>query len=75
MPFYALPAAAGFVCYTAATILAVTSNPDVYWLEKVVDRVAQRFGEKASASCTFSAITDLIALVHREVDRLFVLNF
>ena len=31
---------------------------------------AQRFGEWASASRTFSAVTDLIALVQREVDRL-----
>ena len=31
---------------------------------------AQRFGEWASASCTFSAITDLIAAVQREVDIL-----
>ena len=32
--------------------------------------VAQRFGEWASASRTFSAITDLIAVGQREVDRL-----
>ena len=31
---------------------------------------AQRFGEWASASRTFSVITDLIAVVEREVDRL-----
>ena len=31
---------------------------------------AERFGEWASASHTFSAITDLIAVVQREVDRL-----
>ena len=37
--------------------------------------VAQRFGEGASASRTFSAITDLIAIVQREVDRLFVFIF
>ena len=34
--------------------------------------VDQRFGEWASASRTFSAITDHIAFVQREVHRLFV---
>ena len=34
---------------------------------------AQRFGEWASASRTFSAITDLITVVQREVDRLSLL--
>ena len=43
---------------------------NVYWLEEVVGSVAQRFGEWASASRTFSTITDLIAVVEREVDRL-----
>ena len=33
---------------------------------------AQRFGEWASAARTFSAITDLIAVVWREADILFV---
>ena len=37
--------------------------------------VAQRFGEWASASRTFSAITDLLAVVQREVARLLVLIF
>ena len=37
--------------------------------------VAQRVGEWASASRTFSAITDLIAPVQREVNRLFVFIF
>ena len=32
----------------------------------------QRFGEWGSASRTFSAITDLIAVVQREVDRLLI---
>ena len=36
---------------------------------------AQRFGEWASASRTFSAITDLIAVVQREVNRLFKFHF
>ena len=36
---------------------------------------AQRFGEWASASRSFSAITDLIAVVQREVDRFFVFIF
>ena len=31
---------------------------------------AQRFGEWASASRTFSAIADVIAVVQREIDRL-----
>ena len=35
-----------------------------------VGRAAPRFSEWASASRTLSAITDLIALVQREVDRL-----
>ena len=34
---------------------------------------AQRFGEWASASRTFSAITDLFTVVQREVAMLFVL--
>ena len=37
--------------------------------------VAQRFGEWASASRTFSVITDLVAIVQRGVDRLFALIF
>ena len=36
---------------------------------------AQRFGEWASALRAFSAITDLFAVVHREVDRLFKPHF
>ena len=36
---------------------------------------AQRYGEWASASRTFSAITDLIDVVQREVDILFVFIF
>ena len=35
----------------------------------------QRFGEWASASRTFPAITDLVAVVQREVDTLFVFIF
>ena len=65
--FSASPSAAGFVCYTAAILLAATSQPIVYWLEEVVGPVAQRFGEWASASRTFSAITDLLAVVQRKV--------
>ena len=68
--FSTSPAAAGFVCYTAAILLAATSSPHVCWFEEVVGPVAQRFGEWASASRTFFAITDLIAVVQREVDRL-----
>ena len=41
-------------------------------MEEVASPVAQRFGEWASASRTFSAITDLIVVVQREVDKLFV---
>ena len=37
--------------------------------------VAQRFGEYAPASRTFSAIADLIAVVQREVYRWFVFIF
>ena len=37
--------------------------------------VARRFGEWASASRTFSAIINLLAVVKREVDRLFELHF
>ena len=37
--------------------------------------VAQRFGEWASASRTFSAISDFLAVVQREVGRLFVFIF
>ena len=36
---------------------------------------AQRLGEWAFASRTFSAITDLIAAVQREVDRLILCSF
>ena len=36
---------------------------------------AQSFGEWASPPRTFSAITDLIAVVQREADRLFCLFF
>ena len=70
--FFASPAAAGVVCYTAAILLAATSQHNVYWMEEVASPVAQRFGEWASASRTFSAITDLIVVVQREVDKLFV---
>ena len=74
--FFASPAAAGCVCYnTAAILLAATSYPNVYWLEVVVGSVTQRFGEWASASCTFSDITDLITVAHREVERLFLCSF
>ena len=74
--FFASPAAAGCVCYnTAAILLAATSYPNVYWLEVVVGSVTQRFGEWASASRTFSAITDFIAVVQREVDISFVFIF
>ena len=51
------------------------SSPIVYWLEEVLRPVAQRFGEWVSASRTFAAITDLIAVLQREVDLLFVLIF
>ena len=71
--FSASPSAAGFVCYTAAILLAATSQPIVYWLEEVVGPVAQRFGEWRSASRNFSANADLLAVVHREVARLLVL--
>ena len=54
----------------AAVIQAATSYPNIYWLKDVVGPVAQLFGGGASASRTFSAITDLIAVAHREVDRL-----
>ena len=37
--------------------------------------VGQRFGEWASASRTFSAITDLLAVVQREVASLPVFMF
>ena len=73
---FASPAAAGIVCDTAATLLAATSQPNVYWLEEMVRPVAQRFGEWASASRTFSAITDLLAgycLLHT-VDASLVLS-
>ena len=40
----------------------------------VVDPAAQRFGERATASRIFSYTTDL-AIVQREVDRLFVFTF
>ena len=67
----AAAAAPGFVCYIAAAVLlAATSQPNVYWLEEGCGPGGQRFGEWASASRTFSAITDLIAVVQREVDRL-----
>ena len=72
---FAIPPAAGFVCCTAAIRLAATSLASVYWLGEVVGPVAQRFGEGASTSRTFSAITDLIAVVQREADRLFVSIF
>ena len=73
--FFASPAAAGFVCYTDGILPAATSQPNVYWLEEVVGPVAQRFGEWASALRTFSAITDLIAVVQRGVGRLIVFIF
>ena len=41
----------------------------------MVGPVAQRFGEWAPASRTFSAITDIIAVIQREVDRLFAFIF
>ena len=69
------PAAAGIVCYTACIRLAGESEPNVHWLEEVVNPVAQRFGEWASAPCTVSTITDLLAVVQREVARLLVLMF
>ena len=73
-PFSGLLAAAaapGFVCYIAAAVLlAATSQPNVYWLEEGCGPGGQRFGEWASASRTFSAITDLIAVFQREVDRM-----
>ena len=37
--------------------------------------VAQRFGEWASGSRTSSAITDLITIAQREVNRLLVFIF
>ena len=40
-----------------------------------MDPATQRFGEWAFASRIFSAITDLIAVVQREVDMLFVFIF
>ena len=52
-----------FVQYTSAIPLAASSSPNVYRLEEVVGPAAQRFGEWASTSHTFSAITDLIAVV------------
>ena len=64
--------AAGF---SSAVRLAITSHPNLYWLEEVVRTAAQRFGEWASASRTFSSITDLLVVVQREVDRLFKLHF
>ena len=67
-------AAVGFVCYTAAIRLAPTSQPNVYWLEEVVGPATQRLGEWASASRTFSAITDLVDVVQPEVDRFCVLT-
>ena len=47
--------------------MCIRDRPNVYWLEEVVGSVAQRFGEWASASRTFSAVTDLLAAVEREV--------
>ena len=76
-PFFShglLAPAVSLVCYSAATLLAPTSSSNVYWLEIVVDPAAQRFGERASASRTFSYTTDL-ANVQREVNRLFVFIF
>ena len=55
------------VCYASSRHI-ITYN--AYWLEEVVGPVAQRFGEWVSASRTFSATTDLIAVVQREVGRL-----
>ena len=52
-------------------LLSATSYlTSTYWLEEVAGPAAQRFDEWASASRTFSATTDLIAVVQREVDRL-----
>ena len=42
---------------------------NIYLLEKVVGPVAYRFGEWGSALRTFSAITDPITVVQREVER------
>ena len=56
-------------------ILATTSLLNVSWLEEVVRPVAQGFSEWTYASRTFSAITDLLAVVQREVARLLVLIF
>ena len=67
--FFTTPVAAGFACYTAAVFSADRSYANVYWLEEVVGPVDQRFGERASASRTFSGITDVIAEVQSEVDR------
>ena len=64
--------AAGF---SSAVRLAITSHPNLYWLEEVVRTAAQRFGEWASASRTFSSITDLLVVDQREVYRLFKLHF
>ena len=70
--FLASTAAAGFDCYNAAILLSAASQPNVYWSEEVVGPVAQRGCEWATASRTFSAITDLISVVQHEVDMLFV---
>ena len=42
---------------------------------EVVGPVAQRFGEWASASRTFSTITDFVAVVQRGVNTLLVFIF
>ena len=71
-----LAAAAGFVCYyTTAVLPAATSEHRIYWFEEVVGPSTQRFGDWASASRTFYAINDLIAVAQRVVDVLFMLIF
>ena len=73
-PFFAWPASSCCCCWLRLLLRCYTSSrrikPNVYWLEELEGPAAQRFGEWASASRTFSAITDLIAVVQCEVDRL-----
>ena len=70
--FFASPAAAGFVCYSAAFLLSAISQYTFYRWEEVVGPVTQIVGKWGFASHTVSAITDLIAVVQSEVDRLSV---
>ena len=56
-------------------LLAAASITKRLLVEEVVRSVAQRFGEWASASRTFYAITALLAVAQREVARLLVFNF